>query len=187
MKKVTIRFLLVALPALVMFSCKPTLHVSTDYDRSLDFSKYKTFGMYYLVSSKNVSQLNEERIWNSIRSELSKKGYVENNTNPDLVVNAVSVLKDKKYLSVSSTSYGYGIARPYWGGAGMSSGSGTVQAYDFKNGSLKIEVVDTKTNRLIWEGTVSADIEKQPKNPGEAIQQTVTKIMTGFPQGSIKK
>lgn len=191
MKKRTIKFLLIALPAFFAMSCKPTLQVSTDYDRSADFSAYKTFGMYYLVTSKNVNQLNEERIWNSIRAEMIKKGYKEDNHNPDLLVNAVSVLKDKKYLSASSNFYGSGGAyRPfgYWGGrTGMVSGSGTVQAYDYKTGSLKIDVIDAKKDRLLWEGTGSADIEKQPKNPEEAIQQTVAKIMAGFPQGGAKQ
>jgi hypothetical protein len=183
MRKTMMRFFLLALPACAIMSCKPTLHVSTDYDRSANFSRYKTFSMYYLISSRNVNQLNEDRIWNSIRLELIKKGYAETDKNPDIVVNAVSVLKDKKYLSVSSSSYGYGIGRPYYrGAAGMVSGSGTVQAYDYKNGSLKIQVVDMHSDRLVWEGIGSADLQRQPKNPEQAIQETVSKILERFPQ-----
>jgi hypothetical protein len=59
-----------------------------------------------------------------------------------------------------------------------------VQAHDYKDGSLLIEVADTKTKRLIWEGTGSAEFEKQPKNPDEVIKKAVTKIMTSFPQGT---
>ena len=107
MKRVTIKSFLLVLPAVVLFSCKPTLNVSTDYDRSVNFSAYKTFSLYYLATNKNVSELNEDRIWNSIRAEMIRKGYKENNTDPDLVVNAVSVIKNKKYLSASSNVYGY--------------------------------------------------------------------------------
>src|SRR5687767_3859789 len=108
MKKVMIKIFAVALPAIFAMSCKPTVKVSADYDRSANFSAYKTFGMFYLVTNRNVSELNEERIWNSIRAEMLKKGYVEDNINPDLLVNAVSVVKNKKYLSASSSFYGYG-------------------------------------------------------------------------------
>ena len=49
-----------------------------------------------------------------------------------------------------------------------------------------IEVVDNKTNKLIWEGAGLAEFEKKPKNPEEAISNAVKKIMAGFPQGNGK-
>lgn len=185
MKKVTIKSLLLALPVVFMVSCKPTLKVSSDYDRSANFSAYKTFSLYYLITNKNVSELNEDRIWNSIRAEMLRKGYVENNTNPDLVVNALSVIKNKKYVTASTSVYGVGgTYRPYayWGRYGTVSGSTNFQTDSYKDGSLMIEVVDHKTKRLVWEGTGSAEFEKQPKNPDEAVKNVVTKIMTSFPQ-----
>ncbi|MDX2046512.1 MAG: DUF4136 domain-containing protein [Chitinophagaceae bacterium] len=186
MKKVTFKSLLLALPVFFMVSCKPTLNVTSDYDRSTNFSAYKTFSLYYLVTNRNVSELNEDRIWNSIRAEMLRKGYTENHSNPDLVVNAVSVVKNKRYLSANTNFYGYGGAyRPYgyWGGYGATSGSTTVQANNYKDGSLMIDVIDAKTQRLIWEGTGTAEFEKQPKNPEEVISNAVTKIMATFPQG----
>jgi hypothetical protein len=188
MKKVMMKGLLLALPAVLMMSCKPTMSVSTDYDRSANFSTYKSFSLYYLVTNKNVNQLNEQRIWNAIREEMKRKGYSENDRNPDLLVNAVSVVKNKQYLSVTSNSYGYGgVYRPYgyWGaGAGRSFGTGTVQEVNYKDGSLMIDVLDARTKKLIWEGTVSAEINKQPKNPEEAVQKAVSKVMSGFPAGN---
>jgi len=178
MKKVTIKNLLLILSAGLLFSCKPTLKVNTDYDRTADFSAYKTFGLHYLVTSRTVSQLNEERIWNSIRSTMSQKGYIEKDRNPDLVIHAISVVKNKNYLSATSSGY-TGLYRPYgyWGGSATT----TVQTNQYKEGSLVINVVDAKTNRLIWEGIGNAEFEKTPKNPDEAISNAVTKIMTGFP------
>src|SRR5262245_38820354 len=76
--KVTIKSLLLILPVVLATSCKPSLKVFSDYDHSADFSSYKTFSLYYLVTSRTVSELNEERIWNYIRTEMIKKGYVEN-------------------------------------------------------------------------------------------------------------
>lgn len=188
MKRVTIKSLLLVLPAVIMFSCKPALNVTTDYDRAVNFSAYKTFSLYYLATNKNVSELNEERIWNSIRAEMIRKGYKENNADPDLVVNAVSVIKNKKYLSATSSSYGYGGAfRPYgyWGGGyGTVAATTTVRAHSYKDGSLMIDVIDARTNRMIWEGTGTAEFEKQPKNPEEVITNTVSKILASFPVGT---
>lgn len=186
MKTKTVTRFLLALPLLAMFSCKPTLKVASDYDHSADFSKYKTFGMYYLVTSANINQLNEERIWNSIRTEMLRKGYREDNHNPDLVVNAVSVLDNKKYLAVNSSAIGAGYLPAGYFGGGAVVRNGSVQAYDYKNGSLKIDVVDVKADKLVWVGTGSADITKQPKNPEEAISKTVNRILASFPAGNTR-
>jgi hypothetical protein len=178
MKKIATNFLLLVLTTTIIVSCGPTVKVTSDYDRSANFSAYKTFSVYHLATTLNVNELNAERIWNSIRNEMIKKGYTESNKNPDLLINAFSVLKDKKYVSASN-NYGYGgLYRPYgyW-----SAGNTTFHAYDYKDGSLMIDVVDAKKDRLVWQGTGSAEITKQPKNPDEAIGSAVTKIMNGFP------
>ena len=186
MKKATMKSLIAILLTVAAVSCKPGIKVTSDYLHSTDFSSYKSFSLYYLATSRNINQLNEERLWQSIRAEMIRKGYVENNQSPDLLVNAISVLKDKKYLSSSSTFYG-SVYRPYgyWnGGGGMASGTGTMRAYEYKDGSIVIEVVDAKTKRLLWEGTGTSQLEKRPKNPDEAIQRAISKIMAGFPDGN---
>lgn len=78
---------------------------------------------------------------------MSKKGYIENNYNPDLVLNAISVFKNKKYWTAASTGYG-GVYRPYgyWGGTGSTS----FKTYNYKEGSLVIDVVDARANNLLF-------------------------------------
>lgn len=181
MKKVMIKGLLLASIVVSVVSCKPTLNVTSDYDRSATFSSYKTFSLYYLFTNRNVTQLNEERIWNSIREEMLKKGYREDNNNPDVFVNAVSVVNNKKYLSATSGGNGYGaVYRPY---GGFASGSGTIQPVNYKEGSLMIDVIDRKTYKLVWEGSGSAEFEKQPKDPEKVIKNAVNKILASFPNG----
>lgn len=164
-------------------SCGTTVKVHSDYDRSTDFTGYKTFSIYMLATTKNVNQLNEERIWNSIRQEMSKKGYVETTDRPDLLINAVSVLNNRKYVTANSNLYGYGGAvRPYgYWGVGRATGSTTFEAHDYKEGTLLIDVVDAQKNKLVWQGTGNAEINKAPKNPDAAIRDAVTKIMNSLP------
>ena len=186
MNKATINNLFLGLSIVLVGSCKPALKVSSDYDRTVNFSEYKTFSLYYLATSKNVSELNEERLWNSIRTEMTKKGYIENDQEPDVVVNAVSILKKKKYVSANSALYGSGGAfRPYgyWGGIGTASAHTTFQTNEIKHGSLLIEIIDVKTHKVIWEGTGNAEFGKRPADPDIVITSTVNKILAGFPQG----
>ena len=189
MNKATINNLFLAVSIVVMGSCKPALKVSSDYDRTVNFSEYKTFSLHYLATSKTVSELNEERLWNSIRTEMTKKGYIENDQKPDVVLNAVSVLKNKKYVSANSAFYGTaGAYRPYgyWNGTGTASAHTTLQANAVKHGSLLIDIIDVKTNKLIWQGTGNTEFEKRPADPDKAIASSVHKILASFPQGNPK-
>ena len=95
MKKIIFNGILCILTATLAVSCAPTVKVTTDYDRSANFAAYKSFSLYNFTSTLNVNELNAKRILNSVRSEMIKKGYTEDNYDPDLMINVVSHLKDK--------------------------------------------------------------------------------------------
>ena len=127
--------------------------------------------------------MNVDRIINAIKGELTKKGLTETSHNPDLMVNAITILKDKQEVTATTNYYGYGgYYRPYgyYGGMG-GSGYTTVSTYEYKDGSLIIDMVDAKTNKMVWEGIGNKDIDKAPKNPDEAIRNAVASILAGYP------
>ena len=177
MKKIFNGILSVLIVTLAV-SCAPTVNVTTDYDRSANFAAYRSFHLYNSTSTLNVNELNARRILNSVRSEMIKKGYTEDNYKPDLKINVVSLLKDKKSISASHSGNGpYG----FWPGG---KGNTTINTSDYKDGSIRVHVVDVKTNMLLWEGIGNAEMTKQPKNLDEAISNAVAKIMNEFPQRS---
>ncbi len=183
-----VKFLLAFIVMTTVFSCSSSLKVTNDYDKAADFSTYKTFGFYKHTTEGSVSELNANRIMNAIRANLTAKGYTEQNSNPDMLVNAVTILKDKQAVSATTNYYGYGgLYRPYgyWGG-GMATGYTTVNTYNYKDGSLSIDIVDNKTNKMVWQGIGNKDIDKAPKDPDATITDAVTKIMAGFPPGAKK-
>lgn len=176
----------------LMYSCGPTVKVTTDYDHAANFSEFKTFAVYDLKAQEGqVNQLNVDRVTRAIRNEMTAKGFTENNSNPDLKVNAVAILKNKTSVTANSDFYGYGGAyRPYgyWGG-GMMMGGGTTtyNTYDYVDGSLMIDIVSTKTQKLVWQGVGNAEIDNKPDNPEEFINTTIKSILAGFPPGAVKK
>ncbi len=176
--------LCLALMALALLpACSSQLKVTTDYDKTADFSKYKTFGFYKLQTKGNISELNANRILNAIRNALISKGYTEENSNPDMLVNAVTYFREQQSVTASTNYYGYGgLYRPYgyWGG-GMATGYTTYNTYNYTNGSLSIDIVDNASNKMIWQGVGNKDIDGTPKNPDEAINTAVVKILEGFP------
>ena len=176
----------------LFFSCSPTVKVTTDYDHSANFSEYKTFTFYDLKAQEGqINQLNVDRITKAIRAELINKGFTETTANPDLKVNAITILKNKTSVSANTDFYGYGgMYRPYgyWGGGAMMGNANTTfNSYDYVDGSLIIDIVSSKTGKLIWQGVGNAQIDSKPDNPEEFVGTSIKKILEGFPPGLAKK
>ncbi|OCB69379.1 hypothetical protein B0A79_21215 [Flavobacterium piscis] len=176
----------------LFYSCSPSVKVTTDYDHAANFSEYKTFAFYDLKAQEGqINQLNVDRITKAIRSELISKGFTETSADPDLKVNAVTILKNKTQVTANSDFYGYGgMYRPYgyWGGGAMMGGANTTfNTYDYVDGSLIIDIVSSKTQKLIWQGVGNAQIDSKPDNPDEFVASSIKKILEGFPPGLAKK
>lgn len=166
--------------ALLFVAACSTLKVTTDYDKSVDFTKFKTFDFVQINVSGAVSELNQNRIINAIKAEMEKKGFTWDEANPDFLVNATAILQDKK--SVSADTYGYGgVYRPYrWGGGATTT---NFNVYEYQYGSVIIDVVDAASNQLIWEGKGDKEIDSPAKDPDAAIANAVAQILAGFPPG----
>lgn len=184
--KAAIKFLFI-IPILgFIYNCAPTVNVTTDYDNEVNFSEFKTFQTFDFSAQKDqMHQLNADRVSKAIHAEMIAKGFKETSDNPDLKVNAVAILKNRTQVTADSNFYGYGgMYRPYgyWGG-----GSTTFNTYDYVDGSLVIDIVSTKTGKLVWQGIGNAQIDNKPDNPEEFINSSVKSIMAGFPPGAVKK
>lgn len=174
----------------VIVSCGPSLKVTTDYDKNANFAQYKTFSIYHSEKmSDAISQLNQTRIINAIRAEMTKKGFQEVSANPDLLVNPVAIFKDRMAVSSTTDYYGYGGAyRPYYWGGGMGvSGTTNYNVQHYKDGSLIVDIVDANTKNLVWQGIGNKEIDGPVKDPDTKIPQAIASIMAGFPPGAAKK
>jgi hypothetical protein len=187
MKKVLLARLAFA-AGIILWSACATLKVTSDYDKAVNFQQYKTFRMVQLDQQhQTISQLNQQRIINGIRSEMSRKGFQES-ASPDLEVNAIIILKDKKSVTANTNYYGYGgYYRPYAWGGGMASGTTTYSVQEYKDGSLIIDIVDSKTQKLVWEGIGNKEIDKPLKDPDKEVPEIIASIMASFPPGAAKK
>jgi hypothetical protein len=187
MKKIGI--VLSFISALTAISCEAPLKVTSDYDKSVDFKKYKTFAVVSLSEKdQSISQLNVDRIVRSVKAEMIKKGFQETNSNPDLKVGAVTIMTDKQEVTANTNYYNYGgYYRPYGWGTGASSGYTTYNVNEYTDGSLIIEVIDASTDKLVWEGVGNKEIDSPAKDLDKAIAEAVAKIMKDFPPGQSDK
>jgi hypothetical protein len=170
---------------LAVLSCEPTLKVSSDFDKSVDFKQYKSYWLFEGDSFKTaVSELNRGRIINSIKNEMAKKGFTEDHANPGVLVNTVAIVSKKVSVSANTDYYGYGgYYRPYYWGGGMGGGSSTTSynVEHYKDGSLIIDIVDASSKKLIWQGIGNSKIDEPLKDPDNQIPKAIQKIMEGFP------
>ncbi len=189
----TLRFLsLVLFSVLVFASCSSPLTISTDYDRSVDFTKYKTFGIYKgnEKAQTTISELNRNRVYSAVKTALTEKGLTESE-NPDVWVNILASVNSQKMISSTTTYTGMGMGgyyRPYMWGGGMGMVSGNTQ-YDvntIKEGSLMVDIIDGKSNDLVWQSSGSHEIDKNFGNNADVkIQEYVTQIFSTFPPSPI--
>ena len=63
----------------------------------------------------------------------------------------------------------------------------TYDVQNYKDGSLIIDIIDAKTQKLIWEGVGNKEIDSPAKDPEKAINEAVATIMSNFPPGADKK
>jgi len=178
------------LPILLLFlvaSCS-SVSVSSDYEKTTDFSVYKTYAFYKKgIDKVEISDLDKRRILRAIEAEMNAKGFVKSD-NPDLLVNIFTKSREKidvynnNYYGWYPWYYGYGYGYGY-GGYGMGYGFGYNNVYSSTEGTLFIDLIDAHKKELAWQGigtgvlSYSKSIEKKEAR----INEFVSKIMTAYP------
>ena len=195
MKKVN--FLLLGIALMLLSSCATT-KVKFDYDKSIDFTKFKTYEYYGWSenSDKILNQFDKDRIEKAFGQEFKKRDMKFVESNGDLVVTLYIVNEKKTETSATTTSmggayggYGYGGYYGYGPGYGWGMGHSTTtyNTYDYNVGTLIIDVYDAKEKRLIWESIGSKTIDENPQTRDESIPKSVEAIMKPYPVQPIKK
>ncbi|MFT7149058.1 MAG: hypothetical protein ACI82Q_000915 [Nonlabens sp.] len=176
------RLIPISLILLLFFGCSPRLHVSSDYDKAIDFNTYKTFAWAKEQESPDKgnpmfdNELNRNRIKESIEEELGVLGFLRMDLAPDLLIDFHITIDQKTDYKVHD-NYSFGFI--YWPDYNAST-------YSYKKGALVIHFVDRKKEQLVWQGvgsSILADIP--PENPEEKIQRAVRAILAQY--ATIKK
>jgi len=176
--------------SVALFSCSST-KITSDYDKDADFSKYQDF--HYLGWAKEsgeiVNDLDKRRIEEAFGNEFSRRGITfVDQSEADAAVSLFIVVDQKTgttaytdyYGGMGGMGYGYGRGYPGWGwGGGMSTTR--YQEYDYLVGTLVVDVFDTETKKLVWQGVSSGTINEKTKNREARIQKTARAIMDKYP------
>lgn len=187
MKTTTLKFS--ALVTACTFAACSTVTVTTDYDKSASFGKYKTYALAPAKQGQTLSPTSEAALRDALRSELGARGITEATSGKaDLAIVRHVFLQDK--VSVQQyTDWGYGYgggAWPYgYGYYGMWVGAPRtyVDVQNYTEGTMLLDVVDTKTKKLVFRGTGTAVVGGPESNAGK-IREAVKKMVAALPAGA---
>lgn len=166
-----------------------SLKVSADYDKTVDFTKYKTIEYYgwQKESDKLLNGLDKTRIEDAFANEFYSRGMSLVNDNGDLVVTLYIVVENKTETTATTSHMGYGgYYGGYYGygpgwGWGPSYSTTSVRSYDYKVGTLICSVYDKAKEQLIWEGYATKTIDEDPGTREDNIPKVVAVMMKKYP------
>jgi hypothetical protein len=165
----------------VAFAACSSVSVVTDYDKTADFGKYKTFNVKRPnqlsadIDPEKVNKRNVDLIIQNIKEQMLAKGYVES-SEPDLWISFYVKVDTKQ--EVRATNYGFYGGSPYYYGPYYGYGVGTtdINVVEFTEGTLVIDLVDSKENKLVWQGVGKKTIQDHKIDHSDDIKKTVGQI-----------
>jgi hypothetical protein len=169
-----------ALVALALLGACKGYNVNYDYDVTASYGRYKTFDYY--TSKKGTggtTTLMDKRVRAAVERELQAKGFsMQTHADPDFLVTYYPVMQNRKVRTTTHVGWGWGY-RPMYGQVGTS----TSQVHHYKEGTIVIEIVDFKTNQLIWHGAAVGALTdlNTPEEADQVVTSAVRDILSKFP------
>ncbi|MGC4129509.1 MAG: DUF4136 domain-containing protein [Bergeyella sp.] len=165
--------LILASATLGLTSCSP-FQVRSDYAETADFSTYKTYKLR--IDDLKLNDLDKDRVLNELSKQLQSKGLAPGE-NPDLIVNVKANHKKITDVQTSRPYYGWG-----WGGPwGFGGGFGTTWSSNYNQGGLTVDLIDAKTQKLVWQGIGNGLSVDSPKAKQKQIPEILSEIMANYP------
>lgn len=139
-----LRSLSATVPALALAGCA-TMNVSSHVERGLDFARYRTYdwGPADALPTGDPrldkDPFFQDRVQGAVERGLAAKGLERSMSSetPDLLIHYHANISQR--IDVDRLDRNYGS-------------SGDVRVVDYEAGTLVLDVVDSRTNRIIWRG-----------------------------------
>jgi hypothetical protein len=168
---------------LAVCGCASGPEIRVDMDPKTDLRVYRTFAFFepVAVESGQYATLISTRLKQATRAQLERIGFRYLESEPDLRVNFfLKVVNKQEIRSSGSSGAGYyGYRSGYYG---TWSGYPYVETIDYREGTLSIDLVDTKKKQLVWQGIAEGEVQDETlKDPGPAVDKVVALIFSNFP------
>lgn len=179
--------------AILALSACSSVDTSWDYNPDVNFSQIKTFAWTTVDndgSQYHLDGLMDERVRHAVDHEMAVKGIKQvAKDKAQVLVNYLTKVNTKVDINTFTNYYGYNPYYPYYGangGWGRPWGSIPVtetQVKEYNVGTLIIDIIDAKTDKLIWRGSLGGIIRDKdtPQQRVQFINKAVNEILANFP------
>lgn len=173
--------LLIALVAGCASNRAPNTRI--DYDKSADFSVYRTFGFPKETGTDRggYSTLVTSYFKSAVTTAMEARGYKYTEDHPDLLVNFFMNTRERTETRRDmSLGYGYyGYRYGLYNAWPMYDDDRTVT---YKVGTINVDIVDADKKQLVWEGISEGRVtDEMMANPKLTVNAVVTELMRQYP------
>jgi hypothetical protein len=159
--------------------------VRYNFDKSTDFSRFKTYKWVQLKDAKSPGDLLDKQIKEAFEAQLATKGLtkVEDDSANLYIGYQVGIGQEKEFTSYNTDwGYGGGWYRSGWyggGGGGMTTG----QTSTIYVGQIALDMYDSANKDMVWRGLGSKTIDPKakPDKQQKNLTKTVTKMLKNYP------
>jgi hypothetical protein len=155
--------------------------VKTDYDRSADFSQYKTYSWQKVQTQ---DPLWAGRIKDAVNAALAAKGWTQVASGGQVAIVAMETTQNQQTLNTLYDGFGGGWGWRRFGGGGF--GDATTTTENYKVGTLVVDLFDANSKNLIWRGSASDTLSDKSEKNIKNLDKGVQKMFDHFPPGAKK-
>ena len=182
------RSVTVIIATLLLASCASGPAIETDYDHTVDFTKYRTYGFFNPmgIENPNYSSIYGAIFRDAIGKEMDSRGYVQSD-NPDLLINVSGRLQEKTKVTTTSDPYMaggyYGYRRGMYGAWGGYNYGTTTHVSNYTEGTVNVDIVDRAAKRMVWEGVAVGRVKEDRTNEQrrQAIYAGIKEMFAAYP------
>ena len=154
--------------------------INVDWDRTENFSNFHTYA--WQTSPHPAKGLWDQRIIDGVDKQLQSKGLQKVESDPDVWVVYSNSIKDQKQVVGTGYNMGPGWGWGYWGGPTTT----TYNTFVTKEGTLVLELANSKDHQLLWRGSATATISDNSNKNIKTLDNALTKLFKNFPPSEKK-
>ena len=177
-----LQFAAVAASALGVMGCA-TMNVSSHATRGLDFSHYRTYDWgpadALPTGDPRLDQnpFFQDHVQGAVEKQLAAKGFERSTSEtPDLLIHYHASINQRIDVNRIDRDYGY-----------CYDENCQVRVIEYEAGTLVLDLVDTRTNRLVWRGWAQDSVEgvltnqdRMARNIDEAVRRMLRRLPRGL-------
>jgi hypothetical protein len=166
----------------LMIACSQALQVNYDHDSTVNLKQFKTFRVEAERDMQQDpllgSELNRNRLADAVTEVMQAKGYVLNQSGPELVVRFMTDVKDRQQVRSNNTYSPYSW---WWYGGGNN-----ISTYNYQESRFILNIYMNGGRKMIWQGWATGKVKAPSKKEDREtmIKNTITDILRSFPQAT---